>query len=129
MVAELAAERKLTKYSNLPINLIFQPIIIIIIIYSSQENWEHLAHRLQTLSRPLVIKSAEGLCLARKKTSFLFQRLSVALQRFNAIILHNTMSKDDPDHREFTDASNVTDNTGMSKHRLSPYRTTAYYFK
>jgi len=28
---------------------------------------------------------------------------------------------------EFTDASNVTDNTGISKHRLSPY--TAYYLK
>jgi len=27
MVAELAAERKLMKYSNLPTNLIFQPIL------------------------------------------------------------------------------------------------------
>jgi len=56
-VAELAAKRKSMKYSNLPINLIFQPIAV--------KTWEHLAHHPQTLSQLLVIKSA--VCLAMKE--------------------------------------------------------------
>jgi len=52
MVAELAAERKLMKYSYLPINLIFQPIAV--------ENLKAFSS-----SRPSVIKSA--VCLAKKE--------------------------------------------------------------
>jgi len=57
MVAELAAERKLMKYSNLPSNLIFQPIVA--------KTSERSAHRPQTLPRPLVIKAA--VCQAKKE--------------------------------------------------------------
>jgi len=57
MVAEFAAKRKLMKYSNLPTNLIFQPIL--------WKTWECSAHRLQTLSWLLVIKPA--VCLAKKE--------------------------------------------------------------
>jgi len=57
MVAGLAAERKLIKYSNLPTDLIFQPIA-------------------QTLTRPLVIKPA--VCVVgRGKRNFILVPASV----------------------------------------------------
>jgi len=57
MVAELAAERKLMKYSNL--KLILSSSLLL------WKTWERLAHRPQTLSRPLVIKPS--VCLAKKE--------------------------------------------------------------
>jgi len=54
-MAELAAERRLTVICQL---ILFSSLLL-------WETWERLAHRPQTLSRPLVIKSA--VCLAKKK--------------------------------------------------------------
>jgi len=89
MVAELAAERKLIKYSNLPSNLIFQPIVVENLgafSSSSSDFISVLDHKISSVSGE------------ERETSFLLQRLSVALQRFNAVLLHETFDpQDDPD--------------------------------
>jgi len=89
MVAELAAERKLIKYSNLTTNLIFQPIAVENLgafSSSSSDFISALGHKISSVS-------AE-----ERETSFLFQHLSVALQRFIAVLLHDTVViKDSPD--------------------------------
>jgi len=89
VVAELAAERKLMKYSNLPTNLIFQPIAmenLRTFSSSSSDFISALSHKTSSVSGQ------------ERETSFLFQRLSVALQRFNAILLHDIfVFQDDPD--------------------------------
>jgi len=88
-MAELAAERKLMKYSNLPTYLIFQPIPVenLGAFSSSSSNFiSALGHKISSLSGE------------ERETSFLFQRLSVILQRFNAVLLHDTFDpQDDPD--------------------------------
>jgi len=89
MVAELAAERKLMKYSNLPTNLIFQPVAVENLgafSSSSSDFISALGHKIS------------GVSGEERETSFLFQRLSVALQRFTAVLLHDTfVPQDDPD--------------------------------
>jgi len=89
MVAELAAERKLMKYSNLQTNPIFKPIAVEnfgAFCSSSSDFISDLGHKTSSVSGE------------ERETSFLFQRLSVAFQRFNAVILHDTyVSQDDPD--------------------------------
>ena len=88
-VAELAANRKCEKYTDLANNFIFQPIAV-----------ENLG--------PMNISALEFLCdLGHKLSScsgddrepaFLFQRISVAVQRFNAVLLHDTLVDNaDPD--------------------------------
>jgi len=89
MVAELAAERKLIKYSYLPTNLIFQPITVEnqgAFSSSSSDFISDFGHKISSVSGE------------ERETSFLFQRLSVALQRFNAVLLNVTfVFQDDPD--------------------------------
>ena len=85
-VAEMAAERKLAKYSNLASNFTIQPIAV-----------DHLG--------PFSLSTLEFLCDLGHKlnsfsgeeqaSSFLFQRLSVSLQRFNSVLLHDTFVIDD----------------------------------
>jgi len=73
-------KRKLMKYSNLPTNLIFQPIAVENLgafSSSSSDFISALGHKTSSVS-------GEG-----RETSFLFQRLFVALQRFNAVILQD----------------------------------------
>jgi len=81
MVAELAAKRKLMKYSNLPTNLIFQPIAV--------ENFGAFSSSSSDFISALdhTVSSVSG---KERETSFLFQHLSVALQQFNAVLLHDT---------------------------------------
>jgi len=89
MVAELAAKRKLMKDSNLPTNLIFQPIAaenLAAFSSSFSDCISVLGHKISSVSGE------------ERKTSFLFKCLSAALQRFNAVLLHDTfVSQDDPD--------------------------------
>jgi len=51
---------------------------------------ESVAQFLNDLSHRITSVSANG-----KEGQFLFQRLSVALQRFNAILLHESFGRDD----------------------------------
>jgi len=81
MVAEMAAERKLAKYSNLASNFIFQPIAVENLgafSVSTLEFLNDLGHKLSSFSGE------------ERASSFLFQRLSVSLQRFNSVLLHDT---------------------------------------
>jgi len=77
------------KYSNLPTNLILQPTAaenLGAFSSSSSDFISALGHK---------ISSMPG---EERETSFLFQCLSVALQRFNAVLLHYTIDpQDDPD--------------------------------
>jgi len=71
MVAELAAEQKLMKYSNLPTNLILQPIAVENLgafSSSSSDFISALCHKISSVSGE------------ERETSFLFRHLSVALQ-------------------------------------------------
>jgi len=89
MVAKLAAERKLMKYSNLPTNLTSQLIAVenlAAFSSSSSDFTSALGHKISSVSGE------------ETETTFLFQRLSVALQRFNAVLLHDIfVFQDDPD--------------------------------
>jgi len=76
VVTELAAERKLMKYSNLPTSLIFQPIAVKNLGAfgsSSSDFISALGHKISSVSGE------------ERETSFLFQGLSVASQRFSAV--------------------------------------------
>jgi len=77
------------KYSNLPTNLIFQPIAVenlAAFSSSSSDFISALGHKISSVSGE------------ERETSFLFQRPSVTLQRFNAVLLHDTfVSQDDLD--------------------------------
>ena len=87
--AETASVRKESKYSSLPPDYIFQPVAI------------------ETLGPPnasaLNLLSELGCWLTSlsgdsRETSFLFQRLSLLIQRFNsALIMDSCFSDEDPD--------------------------------
>ena len=89
--AELAATRKIAKYSNLPASHTFQPIALEThgpINHSAVEFLTDLGHR---------ISSVTG---EEREKQFLFQRIAVALQRYNAVLLHDSFDlhvEDDPD--------------------------------
>jgi len=85
-VAEMAAERKLAKYSNLASNFIVQPIAVENLgafSLSTLDFLSDLGHKLSSFSGE------------EQASSFLFQRLSVLLQRFNSVLLHDTFVIDD----------------------------------
>ena len=79
--AELAASHKEEKYAELDGHYIFEPIAIdtfgVLNISARQLLWD--------LGRKICEDTAEV-----RETSFLFQRCSVLMQRFNAILLHNS---------------------------------------
>jgi hypothetical protein len=87
--AELAASKKISKYADLPASYIFQPIALETLGTmngSAAEFFTDLGRRISIVSG----EEREGL--------FLFQRLSVTLQRYNAILLHNSfVTGGDPD--------------------------------
>jgi len=80
-VAEMAAERKLAKYFNLASNFTFQPIAVENLGAFSLSTLEFLSD----LSHKLSSFSGE-----ERTSSFLFQHLSVLLQHFNSVLLHDT---------------------------------------
>jgi len=87
-VAEMAAERKAEKYHNLSSDHIFQPIAMENLGAFSSSSLEFL----RELGRRLGSLSGE-----EREACFLFQRLSVAIQRFNSVLLHNGFTDDIPD--------------------------------
>ena len=86
-VAELAATRKVAKYSTLMEDqYIFQPIAVESL---GPMNWK--AHKfLADLGRKISRVSGDD-----RETTFLFQRISVLLFRFNSVLLHNSFELDD----------------------------------
>jgi len=74
------------KYSNLASNFTFQPIAVENLgafSLSTLEFLSDLGHKLSSFSGE------------ERASSFLFQRLSVSLQRFNSVLLHDTFVTDD----------------------------------
>jgi hypothetical protein len=85
--AELAATRKSDKYAQLPNSYIFQPIAF--------ENLgainESAISLISDIGRKISLKSNDP-----RESIFLFQRLSVTLQRFNSILLRESFVVDVP---------------------------------
>ena len=79
-VAEVAAEQKAEKYHNLSSDHIFQQIAMENLAAFSSSSLEFL----RELGRRLGSLSGE-----ERETWFLFRRLSVAIQRYNSVLLHN----------------------------------------
>ena len=82
-VAELAADRKIDKYSCLPNSYEFQPLAFETLgaINSSGISF------LYELGRRIEVTTGD-----RRETEFLFQRLSVAVQRFNAVAFRSSFA-------------------------------------
>jgi len=79
--AESAAFRKVAKYSDLPASMRFLPVA-----FESQGPINAEASSfLKDLGRRISIVSGDV-----RETTFLFQRLSVAVQRFNSILVHQS---------------------------------------
>jgi hypothetical protein len=87
-VADMAAERKSEKYSSLLSEYLFQPIAIENLGSYSSLSLEFLSE----LGRRMSSQSGEI-----NETSYLFQRISVSIQRFNSVLLHDTFEYNDPD--------------------------------
>ena len=82
LVAEQSSARKLAKYSELAINHIFVPI--------AMESFGPIC------AEALNFLSELGRCISvvtgdMHETTFLFQRLSIAIQRFNCILFKSSL--------------------------------------
>src|SRR5271155_804739 len=75
--AEAAASKKVEKYADLPASYLFQPIALESLGPINSSALDFLAD----LGRRISITSGEP-----REASFLFQRLSITLQRYNAIL-------------------------------------------
>ena len=83
--AEMAASRKQAKYAALSGSYVFQPIALETLGPIN----ESAVQFLNDLDRRITSVSTDD-----KEAQFLFQRLSIALQRFNAILLHESFGSD-----------------------------------
>ena len=85
----MAASRKSDKYADLPASYIFQPIVLVTLGPMNSSAMEFFT----VLGRKIGVSSGDD-----REGRFLFQRLSMALQRYNAILLHESFEGvDDPD--------------------------------
>jgi len=85
-VAELAAERKYAKYTQLLPNYVFQPVAV--------ENLGPINSSAIDFINDLGGRLA-GCSGENREASFLFQRISVTVQRFNSVLLHDTFPAND----------------------------------
>ena len=84
--AEEAATRKTAKYSNIQSHHIFQPVAVESLGPISASGRVFLSK----LGRKLADQSGDD-----REISFLFQRLSVLIQRYYAILLHDCFVKEE----------------------------------
>ena len=86
-VTEMAASRKEAKYATLRTHYDFQPIAVETLgpINESATTF------LYNLGRLISLVSGED-----RELQFLFQRISVAIQRFNAVLLHDGFCRPTP---------------------------------
>jgi hypothetical protein len=83
--AEKAAAKKTEKYANLPASVLFQPVAMETLgVFNTSA-----ADCLSVIGRRISATSGEP-----RETKFLFQRISVALQRYNSILLHQSFASD-----------------------------------
>ena len=88
VVSDLAADRKLDKYSSLSSAYTIQPIAVDNLGGFSTSTTSFLSE----LGRRLSSVSNDS-----NETLYLFQRISVALQRFNSVLLHDSFPDNTPD--------------------------------
>ena len=86
--AERAAELKISKYSDLEDKCVFQPIAV----ESLGPLNETACQFLKDLGRRISAQSGDE---RERESAFLFQVLSVVIQRLNAILLHNSFEAAD----------------------------------
>jgi len=80
--ANKTAQHKIVKYAKLASTHIFYPLAV-----ETAGTWHHMAIELtQDIDRRITAITEDT-----TETTFLFQRLSIALQRGNAVSFHNTM--------------------------------------
>ena len=84
--AEGAAARKSAKYTNIETNYMFQPIAVESLGPINVSGCAFLSK----VGRKLSTQSGDD-----RETSFLFQRFSVLIQRFNAILLLDSFVKEE----------------------------------
>jgi len=87
-VADMAATRKIDKYASLSSEYTFEPIAVENLGALSSSTLSFVSE----LGRRICSHTADP-----RDTSFLFQRISVAIQRFNSVLLHDTLTVDQPD--------------------------------
>ena len=82
----MAASRKEEKYVDLGARYLFDPIAIETLgVFNASAR-----HLLDDLGRRIDANSGEA-----QETSYLYQRVSVLVQRFNAVLLHDSMPATD----------------------------------
>jgi len=80
--AEMAATRKEEKYVDLGACCIFEPIAVETLgVFNASAR-----HLLDDLGRRISENTGEA-----RETSFLYQRISILVQRFNAVLLHDSL--------------------------------------
>jgi len=87
--ADLAASRKEVKYADLPSSYTFQPLAFETLGPLSSSTTVFLTELGRRLSASLP-STAEP-----RETAFLFQRFSIAVQRFNAVLIQETFDLSD----------------------------------
>jgi len=87
-VADMAATRKTEKHSTLSSAYRFEPIAVenLGVFSSTTPNF------ISELGRRICVHTRDA-----RETSYLFQRISIMLQRFNSVLLHDTLPVDLPD--------------------------------
>ena len=83
---EMAASNKTAKYAGLMSDYHFQPIAV----ESLGPANESAIHFLTVLGKKIAQQTGD-----ERETAFLFQRLSILVQRFNCVLLHNSFVHDD----------------------------------
>jgi len=80
--AEMAASRNVEKYVDLGARYIFEPVAVEIFgVFNASAR--HLVNDLKTM---ISLNLGEA-----RETSFLYQRISILVQRFNAVLLHDSL--------------------------------------
>jgi len=87
-VADMAATRKTEKYSSLSSTCLFEPIAVENLGAFSSSTLNVLSD----LGRLINDNSRDV-----RETAYLLQRISVAIQRFCSVLLHDTLIVDSPD--------------------------------
>jgi len=78
----MAASRKEDKYVDLGARYIFEPIVVETLdVFNASARY-----LLADLGKRISINTGEA-----RETSYLFQRISVLVQRFNAVLLHDSL--------------------------------------
>jgi len=87
-VADMTATRKTEKYSTLFSACRFEPIAVENLGVFSSTTLNFISE----LGRRICVHIGDA-----RETSYLFQRISIMLQRFNSVLLHDTLPVDLPD--------------------------------